>query len=56
MCGINGFSFKDISLIKKMSELTPISDIRSDKNYREQATKVLIRQIVKDCILKSKKA
>ena len=39
-----------------MTELTPISDIRSDKKYREKATKVLIRQIVKDCILKSMKA
>ena len=41
---------------KKMKELTPITDLRSDKKYRAQATKVLIRQIVKDCILKSKKA
>ena len=41
---------------RKMKELAPITDIRSDRKYREQATKVLIRQIVKDCILKSMKA
>ena len=40
---------------KTIHELTPISDIRSDKKYREHATQVLIRQIVEDCILKSKK-
>ena len=41
---------------KAMNELSPITDIRSDKKYREHATKVLIRQIVKDCIMKTKKA
>ena len=41
---------------KAMNELSPITDIRSDKKYREHATKVLIKQIVKDCIMKTKKA
>ncbi len=41
---------------KVMNELSPITDIRSDKKYRKHATEVLISQIVKDCIMKAKKA
>ncbi len=43
------------SEFSSMKELSPINDIRSDKNYREHAAKVLILEVVTNCIRKYKR-
>ena len=40
--------------LNSMTELSPITDIRSDKKYREEASKVLIKQTLHNCLKKIK--